>query len=307
MPEASGLPYRSVNEGAMHACGHDGHTANLVGVAHVLSRMKDRLNGSVKLIFQPAEEAGDQSGAGRMIEDGAMKNPKPDVVFGLHVTHLYPVGSIALRHGAMMASADFFDVVVRGRGGHAAYPHRTIDPIVIASAIVGELQTIVSRSVEPLQPAVVTIGRLNGGSARNVIPDHVVMGGTCRAYDKKVRKLLLKRIAKIARDVAKGMGGSAEANLITGYPPTINHDAPVDFVMEVAADVLGKKNLHEAEPSMGGEDFSFYMDVVPGAFFWLGNGKPDVPIHNPKFNFNDEALKTGMRVMSELATRYLEG
>ena len=304
MPEATGLPYRSVNEGKMHACGHDGHTANLVGVAHVLSRLKDELKGSVKLIFQPAEEAGERGGAELMIRNGALRDPKPDVIFGLHTSHLYPVGSVAVRPGTMMASADFFDIVIRGRGAHAAYPHKGIDPIVIASAVLTELQTIVSRQLDPLQPAVVTIGQVQGGSASNVIPEEVRLGGTCRAYDRRARRMLLSQIRKISVNVARALGGSAEARLIKGYPPTINHDGPVAFLRETAAGALDAQNLVEAPPSMGGEDFSFYMEKVPGAFFWLGNGRPEVSIHNPMFDFNDQALKTGMLVMSLLALRW---
>jgi len=304
MPEANRFAHRSQNEGKMHACGHDGHVANLVGTAHVLARLREHLHGSVKFIFQPAEEAGIDGGATRMIRDGALENPKPDVIFGLHANHSIPLGSIASLAGPFMASADFFDIRIRGKGVHAAYPHKGLDPIVIACSVVQALQTIPSRRVHPLQPAVVTVGHITGGTARNVIPEFVTLGGTTRAYDPKTRQLVKRLVRKIPTQVARAMGGSAEVDYFDCYPSVINNENAFRFLKDVASDVLGSGNVLGTEPSMGGEDFAFYLHHVPGVFFWLGNGTPQRQLHNPKFDFDDRALRTGMLVMSELALRW---
>ena len=304
LSERNRFSYRSVNEGKMHACGHDGHTANLVGVAHVLSRLKEHLRGSVKLLFQPAEESGIQGGAELMIADGALTDPKPDVIFGLHTSHVYPLGTVASVAGPALASADFFDIRIRGRGAHAAYPHKGIDPIVIAGAVVEALQTIASRRIDPLQPVVVTVGQITGGTARNIIPDTVTLGGTTRAYDRAVRQTLKQQLQRIPKDIARAMGGSAEVDYMECYPAVINDRKAFDFLKQVATDVLGRKRFLEAAPSMGGEDFAFYLEKTPGVFFWLGNGSPERQIHSPTFNFNDQALKTGMLVMTELVLNW---
>jgi len=305
MAEANRVAWRSRNPGAMHACGHDGHTANLVGVAHVLARVRDRLAGSVKLIFQPAEESGDPGGAAFMVEDGALANPKPCCIYGLHANPAFPVGTVAFSPGRALAAADFFDIVVKGRGAHAAYPHLGIDPIVIAARIIESLQTIASRSIDPLEPVVVTVARVVAGTARNIIPDEVTLSGTCRTYSPAVRRKVEALIRKIPRDVARALGGSAEVTFMTCYPPVINDGKASEFLRAAAVEALGPGHVRGATPCMGGEDFAFFLERVPGAFFWLGNGRPSRQIHQPTFDFNDEALKTGMLVMSALAIRKL--
>ena len=289
----------------MHACGHDGHTANLVGVAHVLARFRSEMAGSVKLIFQPAEESGDPGGAAFMIRDGALADPKPCCIFALHAHPAYPVGTVAFSPGRMLAAADFFDIVIKGRGAHAAYPHRGIDPIVISAAVIEGLQTIASRSIDPLEPAVVTIARVAAGTARNIIPDEALLQGTCRSYSRKVQRKVAALVRKIPRDVARAFGGAAEVKFMTCYPPVINDERATEILREAVVETLGAKAVRRAEPSMGGEDFAFFLERVPGAIFWLGNGRPDRQLHQPTFDFNDEALKTGMLVLSALAARRL--
>ena len=301
MTETNRFAWRSRKAGVMHACGHDGHTANLVGVAHVLSRLREHLRGSVKLIFQPAEESGIQGGAELMVADGALKDPKVDVIFGLHISHGVPLGSISVVAGPALASADFFDVRILGKGAHAAYPHKGVDPIAVAAAAITSLQTIVSRRVDPLQAAVVTVGRINGGTAHNIIPDEVTFGGTTRSYSPSVRKLLHREVVRIPKDVARAMGAAAEVDFLECYPPLINTPKVTGFVQRVATDAIDAEHVQEAVPSMGGEDFSFYLKTTPGVFFWLGNGAPERQIHSGTFNFDDRALRTGMLVMSALA------
>ncbi len=303
--EENRVAYASTNKGCMHACGHDGHTANLVGVAHVLARLRKELAGSVKFLFQPAEESGYPGGAMLMVKDGALRDPKPDCIFALHAHPAFPAGSVAFAPGRMLAAADFFDIVVKGRGAHAAYPHRGVDPIVIAAAIVQALQTIASRRVDPLQPVVVTVGRVTAGTARNIIPDDALLQGTVRTYDKAVRRKVAALVRRIPRDVAGALGGSADVTFMLCYPPVLNEPRATDFLRATAVEALGAKRVLGAAPSMGGEDFAFYLDRVPGAFFWLGNGRPARQLHQPTFDFNDETLKTGMLVMSALAVRRL--
>ena len=304
MQEKNRFAHRSVYDGRMHACGHDGHTANLVGVAHVLSRLREHVRGSVKLLFQPSEEGG--AGAAAMMEDGALEHPKPDVIYGLHQTPLIPLGKIGYRSGPMCASTASVDVVFHGRGAHAARPHQAIDPIMMASTFVQTVQTIVSRRVDPLERAVLTFGTCHSGTARNVIPDEARLTGTVRAYKRKLQNLILRELRRIARNVARAMGGTAEIEIEAGYPPVINDNKATAFLKSVAIETVGKGNVVEAEPTMGGEDFAFFLEEVPGAFFRLGNGRPERPAHSPTFDFDDRALQTGMLVLSLLAIRWLE-
>jgi len=304
MHEKNRFAHRSVVADRMHACGHDGHTANLVGVAHVLTRLREHLKGSVKLIFQPAEEGG--AGAQAMLADGAFRDPKPDVVYGLHTAAGIALGKVGCLPGPMCAATTSVDVVFRGRGAHAAYPHKGIDPIVMAATFLQAVQTVVSRRVDPMDEAVVTFGTFDAGTARNIIPDDAKLTGTCRAYTPKVMKMILREIGRIARSTARAMGGTAEIELGTGYPPVVNDARATAFLAETAVRVLGKSNVVEAEAAMGGEDFAYFLEEAPGAFFRLGNGTPHRPGHSPTFDFDDRSLKTGMLVMSMLAIRWLE-
>ena len=303
MQEKNRFAYRSVNAGVMHACGHDGHTADLVGVAHVLSRLRDRIRGSVKLIFQPAEEGG--AGAAAMLADGAFEDPKPDVVYGLHTASASPLGKIGWRVGPICASTTALDVVFRGKGAHAAYPHKGIDPIAMAATFVQTVQTVVSRRVDPLEQGVVTFGSFHAGTARNIIPDSARLAGTARAYTKKTRDLINREVKRIARNVARAMGGTVEVDTALGYPPVVNDRAATTCLRDTAIDLLGRAGVFEADATMGGEDFAFFLEKVPGAFFRLGNGTPDRSGHNPTFDFNDESLKNGMLVMSALTINWL--
>lgn len=304
LEEKTRVPYRSVNPGRMHACGHDGHTANLVGVAHVLSRLREHIRGSVKLIFQPAEEGG--AGARAMLADGVFLKPKPDVIYALHADAKSPVGSIAASPGPTAAAADFFTVTVRGKGCHAAHPHKGIDPIVISAAVIQALQTISSRRTHPADPVVVTLATIQGGSASNIIPDEVTMRGTIRTYDRGLRRRVPRQIRKLAEGVARAMGGSAEVHHTFNYPPVINDAEPCEFLRKLGIELLGRKNVHGRRAEMGGEDFAFYLEEAPGVFFWLGVGKERGPLHASSFNFDDRALKTGILTMSMLALRWLE-
>jgi amidohydrolase len=304
LEEKNRIPHRSVHPGRMHACGHDGHTANLVGVAHILSHLKEHIRGSVKLIFQPAEEGG--AGAAAMLKDGAFRNPRPDVIYGLHCDTSFPVGSIAMSPGPTAAAADTFNITIRGRGTHAAYPHRGIDPIVISAEVIQTLQTIASRRTRPADPVVVTIGTIQGGSASNIIPDEVKMTGTFRTYDRKLRRVVPRQIRQIVRGVARAMGGSGDVECTFGYPPVINDRRSCEFLGRLGAELLGRKNVHPKPPEMGGEDFAFFLEETPGVMFRLGNGSACGPGHSSTFNFNDRALPTGMLVITMLALRWLE-
>lgn len=304
MPDRSGLPYASENEGVAHACGHDGHVAILLGTAWVLKKLEAELGGTVKLIWQPAEEGG--AGAAKMIEHGVLENPSPEAIFAIHGWPNLPVNKAAYRFGPAMAAVDNFRIVVKGRGAHGAMPHAGIDPIVIAARVVEGLQHVRSRMIDPLDPVVVTIGQIHGGSAVNVIPDTVEMSGTIRCLDPQTRKTMIQAMERITVKTAEASGGTAEFEITDGYPPTINDNHATAFARDAIIDILGQDNAVEiARPVMGGEDFSFYLEKIPGSFMRLGVG--DRPsLHNTAYDFNDEAIPCGIKVMAGLAVRYLK-
>jgi amidohydrolase len=308
--EQNRIPHASRVKERMHACGHDGHTATLLGVAQMLSGLRGEFRGNVKFIFQPAEEGG---GGGRiMCEEGVLANPRVDAVFALHSWPFTEVGSIAIRYGAMMAAADTFKVVIKGEGTHGAYPHRGVDPVVVSAKVIENLQFIISRERNPVEPAVITVGIIHGGTARNVIPERVVMEGTVRTLAPELRPEIKQAMRRVIGTTAKAFRAGYSFRYMDGYPPTINHDEMVDLVCEVGEKVLGKGSVHLlGEASMGGEDFSYYLQRVPGAMFRLGVGKPGetkpVPLHNPRFDFNDEAIEPGMSVLAAATLRYLSG
>ena len=237
LDEKTRFAYRSVHAGKMHACGHDGHTAVLVGVAHVLSRLKAHLRGSVKLLFQPAEEGG--AGAAAMLKDGAFRDPKPDVIYGLHCDTSFPVGTIAFSAGPCSAAADRIYITLRGKGSHAAHPDKGIDPIVISAAVIQALQTLRSRRTHPLHPLVVTIGMIHGGTAGNIIPDEVQLTGTWRSYDPKLRKTVPRQLTRLVRGIARAMDGDADVECTFGYPPVVNDAGACEFLSTVGGEVLG--------------------------------------------------------------------
>ena len=297
LQEDTGLEFASKKLGISHACGHDMHVAVLLGAATMLAEYKQHLKGTVKFFFQPAEEM--INGAETMIENGAMKDPAVDFALACHTWPEMPAGSIGLRKGPMMGSADKFSVTITGKAVHAAHPHKGIDPIVIGAYIITELQTIVSRRVAPLDPAVVSIGRLAAGTTSNIIPDECVMEGTVRTQDPVVQKQVAEYIEDIVTHTALAMGATAKVNYEWGVPPTICDSYVVDAISEAAGELLGSDKVLEVPvPSMGGEDFSRYLEHAPGALFRIGTAdeRPASKgaLHNPKTIFSEEAISAGI-------------
>ncbi len=310
LTESTGLACTSLNPGMAHSCGHDTHTAMLLGAAYVLSELKDTFNGTVKLIFQPSEENAADSGAKKMIADGVLQNPTVDAVFGQHVWPTFPVGKIGVRSGPMMAASDRFFITVKGKSSHGgSSPEEGIDAIMIASYVVAALQSIVARNVSPLKSTVISIGTIRGGTRYNVVADEVVLEGTCRNLDLNVRDTMPGRIENIVKGVAEGMGGGYEFRYVPGYSPTVNDPEMYEIVRDSIVDILGEDGLIIPEySSLGGEDFSFYSKEVPCAFFWLGchdESKPLYPIHHGSFAPAEEALPVGMEVMVSSALKFL--
>jgi hippurate hydrolase len=289
----------------MHACGHDGHTATLLAAARHLAQTR-RFSGTLNLIFQPAEEG--DGGARRMIEDGLFERFPCDAVFALHNAPGQPVGTLAFRSGPTLASADRVIIVLKGRGGHAAMPHFSADPIVAGSSIVMALQSIVARNVDPLQSAVVTVGMFQAGTVNNVIPGNARLELSVRALDREVRKLLRQRIQDIATAHAAGLGCVAEVDYQEGYPVLVNTDSETAFAAQVATELLGRDKVLLDRPAvMGSEDFAFMLEQRPGCYLFLGNGDGagSCMVHNPGYDFNDAAMETGAAFWSLLAERYL--
>ena len=296
--EETDLPFVSEVEGKMHACGHDGHTSMLVGAAHALSGMRDRLNGTVKFFFQPAEEGG---GGGRvMVEEGAADGL--DSIFALHLWPGLPFGTVATKVGPIMAAADAFEMEVRGTGGHGAMPHLSADAVVIAAHVVTALQTVVSREVDPVEPAVLTVGEIGAGTAFNIIPEKARLGGTVRTLNEGLRKKMPGRIEAVAQGVARGMRADAHLDYTFSYPVTRNDAEAAGRALKTAGDLFGEESVLElANPSMGAEDFAYFLEKVPGAFVWLGVGE-DVPgLHTPQFAFDEKVLPRGSALLTALA------
>ncbi|MGV1754127.1 M20 aminoacylase family protein [Agrobacterium sp. CG674] len=302
--EETGAPYASTVPGKMHACGHDGHTTVLLGAAQYLAKTR-RFNGSVNLIFQPAEEAGKPSGAQKMIADGLFERFPFDAIFGLHNHPGAPEGAILVRSGPLMASSDMVHITIKGKGGHASRPHLTIDPIVVACNLVVALQTVVSRNIDPTQTAVVTVGTIHAGEAVNVIPEYAKLALSVRCFEPRIRALLEERITKLTHSVVEGFGATVDFQYEHGYPVVVNSEAETDFARTVAEELIGVDNVSTCHLIPGSEDFSYFLEHKPGSFLRLGNGVNSAILHSAKYDFADASLTVGAAMWARLTERYL--
>ena len=298
--ETSGLSFSSKNDGVMHACGHDGHMAMLLGAAKVLTQKVDQYNGTVRFIFQPAEEG--EGGARYMIEDGCLEGL--DEIYGIHVWNYQPLGEVGVKDGPVLAAADMFDIKIKGIGGHGAAPQGTVDSIVIASHLVQALQTIVSRNTNPLESTVISVGKINGGHNFNIIADEVSLSGTARAYTEENRSLIKTRMKEIIQGIEKTFNAQITFDYKDGYPPTINHTEPSEKVLKAAKQVVGSK-AGMPYLSMGGEDFAYYLKEKPGCFFFVGSAPNEkelfeTPHHCSHFNMDERALLVGPSIYLNL-------
>ncbi|MCB1490902.1 MAG: amidohydrolase [Rhodobiaceae bacterium] len=307
MVEKTGLPYASTNPNAMHACGHDGHTTMLLGAARYLADKKS-FDGTVYFIFQPAEEG--RGGGREMVKEGLFERFPMESVWGMHNMPGIPVGEMAMRPGPCMANADIFEITVRGKGAHGAMPHEGIDPIVVGSHIVGAVQSIVARNVDPLESGVISITAFNSGKAHNVIPDDAVMKGTARSYLPHVQDLQEANLRRIVEQVGAAFGATATLDYKRNYPATVNTPEETDIAAKVAEKVCGTGRVNpDIAPKMGAEDFSFMLNQRPGAYVFLGNGMPGekggVMVHNTEYDFNDNAIGYGVSYWAEMAETVL--
>ncbi|AVA23213.1 MULTISPECIES: M20 aminoacylase family protein [unclassified Rhizobium] len=302
LTEITGKPWASETPGKMHACGHDGHTAMLLGAAKYLAETRN-FNGNIAVIFQPAEEGG--AGGDAMVKDGMMERFRIEEVYGMHNLPGLPVGQFAIRKGAIMAATDEFTVTIKGRGGHAAMPHKTIDPIAIGAQIITNLQLIASRSADPLKSVVVSVTKFNAGNAYNVIPNDASFVGTVRTLDAEIRDLAEQRFRQIVSGIAASHDAEAEIQFHRNYPVTVNHADETEHAIAAARDIAGTANvIPNIDPMMGGEDFSYMLNARPGAFIFVGNGDT-AGLHNPAYDFNDEAIAHGISYWVRLAEQRL--
>ncbi len=306
--ETNDVPYKSTNEGVMHACGHDVHTASLLGTAKILHALKDQFEGTVKLIFQPGEEK-NPGGASLMIKDGALENPKPTQIFGQHVMPLIPVGKVGFREGMYMASADEIYLTIKGQGGHAAIPELLTDNVLIASHIIVALQQIISRKSNPKKPSVLSFGKVEAKGATNIIPDEVTIAGTFRAMDEGWRAEAHKLITHLAENLAISMGATCEVNISVGYPYLENDPELTQNARSYATDYLGEENIVDLDLWMGAEDFAYYTQLMPACFYRLGTRNEAKGItsyvHTSTFDIDEGALEIGSGLMAWMAVREL--
>ncbi|MCZ4225342.1 M20 metallopeptidase family protein [Pedobacter rhodius] len=306
--EANDKPYTSKNHGVMHACGHDVHTSSLLGTAFILNQLKDDFGGTIKLIFQPAEELL-PGGASIMIKEGVLENPKPQAIVGQHVMPLIDAGKVGFRSGIYMASTDELYVTVTGKGGHGAQPHQNIDPVLIASHIIIALQQIVSRNADPRLPSVLSFGKVIANGATNIIPNEVKIEGTFRTLDEDWRNEAHRRMKKMAEGIAESMGGSCDFDIHRGYPFLINEEKLTANARSFAEDFLGRENVVDLDIWMAAEDFSFYSQVTDACFYRLGTGNvakdTTYSVHTPKFDIDEDALKLSTGLMAYIAVKQL--
>lgn len=307
--ECTDLPFASQTPGLMHACGHDSHTAMLLGTALVLNELRDTFSGCVKLIFQPAEENSIDCGAKKMIADGVLEKPHVDAMIGQHIDVLSDTGMISTKAGVISASSDRFFITLDGHGSHAARPHMGVDTIAIGAQIVTALQTIVARNVNPMDRSVITIGKINGGERYNVLANHMVMEGTCRNHSTAVRDMVEKRMEEIIKGIAEAMGATYTFRYVRGYSPVINSPEMVDLIHETVTNLYGEEKANiPCEPTMGGEDFSFFSEKVPSVYYRTGCHKEGTPVlstHNEHLVVDEACFPVGMNVMVTSALKYL--
>ena len=306
--EMSDVPFKSQVNGVMHACGHDTHVAMLLGAAKILAKHRGELNGTVKFLFQPAEEHGGKGGAKPMIEAGAMKNPKVDYDFGLHISNRCNSGEFGLRPGPLMAAPDGFKIKILGKGGHGSAPHETVDPIYVASQVIGGLQGVSSRMIDPVQPFVISVCSVHGGTKDNIIPDECVLEGTIRTLDSGVRAIAKRKVEEVATGVCRTFGARCEVEFIQdAYPITYNDPKATERVIKVLKTIPGNK-VKIVEPVLGGEDFSRFMEVAPGAFYFLGTKNPKkgcvYPNHSSRFKVDEDVLKVGAASLAAVAMEF---
>jgi amidohydrolase len=307
--EENDVEYKSQADGVMHACGHDAHTAILLGLARTLMERRDQFSGTVKLLFQPSEEMF-PGGAKGMIEEGVLEDPHVDASLALHMANHQPLGVITIAPGPIMAAPDSFEVTIQGKGGHAASPHRAVDPIVIGAQIVNALQTIVSRNIDPIGNCVVTVGKFRAGEAFNVIPDTAELGGTVRTLTPEIRDLAEERVKAIIASIAEAGGATADIRYTRGYPATVNDPGMAALVHEAAATVVGEEKVVVPPPSMGGEDYAYFLLERPGAMFQVGSKNEERGLiwghHHPRFDIDEDSLAIGLETMTVSVLAYLE-
>lgn len=305
--EQNEVHYKSLHDGIMHACGHDGHMAILLTVAKILHGYRNDFSGNIKFVFQPGEEG--FAGARLMIEDGVLEDPRVDATFALHLMTPFPIGSVALCSGPMMACMDNFTITIKGRGGHAAMPEEGADAILMSAQVISTLQSLISKEVSPTTPLVVHVGTIHGGNAFNIVADQVDLKGTVRTHDEKLRKSMPERMDRIIKGVTAALRGTHKLDYQFCYPPVVNDLSLAELVKSIGAQVVGDGQVLEAAPIMGSDDMAFFLKEVPGCYFFVGAANPekgfDQPHHNAGFDFDEDALVVGAEMMTRIALAYL--